>query len=131
MECPNCGGEMLAFQVSPEVREHLPDDRSGASICRRCLTVTPEDDPPSTYPDFTAIDDAFPADGEDAALVASLFALVDSLALYRREIEELATMAELRGIDVLLLLDRLAANDGIRPHFDVDRRRSQLEQLLE
>lgn len=130
MSCPVCGGPELAFSIPPAASEYLPDDRPGATICRRCLSVSPSDDPPADYPDFTVIDEAFPADGEAAAVVASLFALVDSLALYRAEIEALATLAERRGVDVLLLLDRLVANDAIRPHFDADRRRAQLEQLL-
>lgn len=131
MACPNCGGEMLVYPVPDQVRSHLPDDRSGASLCRRCLTVTPVDDPPDTSPDFSTISDAFPDDGADAVILASILALLDSLALYRREIEALASMAEARGIDVLLFLDRLAVSGRIQPHFDADRRRSQLEQLLE
>lgn len=130
MDCPNCGGDVLAFPVPDGVRDHLPDDRPGATICRTCLTVTPIDDPPETYPDFTQILDSFPDEGETGAVVASLLALVDSLALHRADIEALASMAEREGVDVMLLLDRLAVSGRIQPHFDIDRRRTQLEQFL-
>ncbi len=129
MVCSNCGGETLAFPVPEVVRDHLPDDRPGATICRTCLTVAPLDEPPDTYPDFTRLLDGFPA-GETGGVVASLLALVDSLALYRQDIEALATMAERDGVDVLLLLDRIAVSGRIQPHFDIDRRRTQLEQFL-
>ena len=129
MTCPNCGGETLGFPVPEAVRDHLPDDRPGAAICRDCLTVTPEDEPPEEYPDFDALLDGFPA-GETGAVVASMLALVDSLALYLQDIEALASMAEREGVDVLLLLDRIAASGRIQPHFDIDRRRTQLEQFL-
>ena len=131
MRCPTCDSEMLVSPIPGEVREYLPDDRPGAALCRRCLTVSPVDDPPETYPDFTAIAEAFPDDGDDAIVLVGILALLDSLALYRGEIEALATMAEARGIDVLLFLDRLVVAGRIQPHFDADRRRSQLEQLLE
>ncbi|MFB6268255.1 MAG: DUF6276 family protein [Halodesulfurarchaeum sp.] len=131
MSCPNCGAETLAFPVPASIREHLPDDRAGARLCQRCLTVTPADDPPADYPDFTAIADAFPRDGETAAILASMLALVDAIALYREEVEALATQAEVRGVDVMLALDRLAATAGVEPHFDVGRRKRQLEQLLD
>ena len=121
---------MLVFPIPERARPHLPDDRLGASICRDCLTAVPEDEPPESYPDFTTILDAFPEDGETGAIVASLLALLDSLALHRKDIEALATMAEEAGVDVMLLLDRIAVSGRIQPHFDIDRRRPQLEQLL-
>lgn len=131
MPCPNCGAAMLEFPVEPAVRDRLPEDRPGASICRRCLTVRPVDDPPSDYPDFRTIDEAFPTAGSDAAVLASILALVDSPALYRQEIDALASIAERRGIDVMLFLDRIARNESLEIAFDLDRRRSQLEQILE
>jgi hypothetical protein len=39
--------------------------------------------------------------------------------------------AERGGVDPLLVLDRLHAQGGVQPDFDLDRRRHQLEQLLE
>lgn len=129
MSCPSCGGETVAFPIPEGVREHLPDDRAGAAICTRCLTVTPDDDPPDDHPAFSERVPGFP-DGETGAVVACLLALVDSLALYRSEVSALADAAERRGVDVLLLVDRLDAAEGVDPHFDVPRRSRQLEQLL-
>lgn len=119
----------MAFPVSESVRQELPDDRAGAEICRDCLTVTSIETPPAEYPDFDAVLGDFPP-GEGGAAAASLLGLLDSLALYRGEIEALADLAEREGVDVLLLLDRLAASGRIQPHFDMDRRHHQLEQLL-
>lgn len=120
----------MAFPVPERVRQVLPDDRAAAEICRDCLTVTPIETPPSEDPDFDAILGDFPP-GEGGVAAASLLGLLDSLALYRGEIEALADLAEREGVDVLLLLDRLAASGRIQPHFDMARRRHQLEQLLE
>ncbi|MEE6209710.1 DUF6276 family protein [Salarchaeum sp. III] len=129
MACSLCGGDQLPFPVPAVARDHLPDDRPGAALCTRCLAVEPVDDPPGEYPAFSASIPGFP-DGEAGAIVACLFALADSLALYRAEVSALAGEAERRGVDVLLLIDRLAATDGIEPYFDVSRRSRQLEQLL-
>ncbi|QDX40381.1 DUF6276 family protein [Salarchaeum sp. JOR-1] len=129
MACSLCRSEQLAFPVPDVAREHLPDDRPGAALCTRCLAVEPVDDPPPERPVFSGSIPGFP-DGEAGAIVACLFALVDSLALYRAEISALASEAERRGVDVLLLVDRLASTDGVEPYFDVSRRSRQLAQLL-
>lgn len=121
---------MLAFPIPESVGPHLPDDRNGASICVDCLAAVPIDDPPAEYPDFTTIIEGFPEGGVTGATVASFLALLDSLALHRQDIEALAQMAEQDGVDVLLLLDKIAVSGRIQPHFDIDRRRPQLEQLL-
>ncbi|GAA0648407.1 DUF6276 family protein [Salarchaeum japonicum] len=129
MPCALCDGDQLSFPVPDAAGEHLPDDRPGAALCTHCLAVEPVDDPPSAYPAFSESIPGFP-DGEAGAVVACVFALVDSLALYRAEVSALADAAERRGVDVLLLIDRLAATDGVEPYFDVSRRGTQLEQLL-
>lgn len=129
MPCSLCDADQLRFPVPSAAREYLPDDRSGAALCTRCLAVEPVDDPPAEYPAFSESIPGFP-DGETGAIVGCLFALVDSLALYRAEISALAEAAERRGVDVLLLIDRLAATSGVEPFFDVSRRSTQLEQLL-
>ena len=131
MRCPTCGATTVEFAIPEPVRDEMPEDRPGATLCPRCLTVTPIDDPPADQPDWTAVHEAFPTDDAAGATVATLLTLVDSLALYRSEIEEIARHAESLGVDVMLVLDRLAADDGVDPHFDIDRRRPQLEQLLE
>ncbi|AKH96725.1 DUF6276 family protein [Halanaeroarchaeum sulfurireducens] len=131
MRCPNCGAPTVVFTIPEAVLDAMPETRPGAALCTRCLTVTPVDEPPDETPDWTAVHETFPTDDEAAATVGALLALVDSLALYRSEIEEIARHAESLGVDVMLVLDRLAADDGVDPHFDIDRRRAQLEQLLE
>jgi len=130
MDCPNCGAELLAFPVPDAVREYLPDDRASATLCTRCLQVAPSDESVTDYPDFSRASDAFPDDGETAAVLASLLALLDRLALNRQEVDDVAEIAERRGVDVLLFLDRVAADDGVDPELDVTRRRTQLEQLI-
>jgi len=129
MACSLCDGDQLSFPVPSVAREHLPDDRPGAALYTRCLAVEPVDSPPAEYPAFSESIPGFP-DGEAGAIVACVFALVDSLALYRSEVSALAREAERRGVDVLLLIDRLASTDGVEPYFDVSRRSRQLEQLL-
>ncbi|MDR5656418.1 DUF6276 family protein [Halodesulfurarchaeum sp. HSR-GB] len=129
MSCPNCGGPTVAYPIPDRARTHCPDDRAGAEICADCLTVSPLAEPPTDPPDFDAVLTDFPA-GEAGAIAASLLGLLDSLALYRGEIEALARLAEQAGVDVFLLLDRLDASGRIQPHFDIDRRRHQLDQLL-
>ena len=57
--------------------------------------------------------------------------LLDSLALHRPALEELLGAAERAGVDPLLVLDRLHAQGGVQPGFDLDRRRHQLQQLLD
>ena len=131
MHCPNCGAATVAFTIPDALQDAMPETRAGAALCTTCLTVTPLDEPPAESPDWTAVTETFPTDDEAAATVGALLALVDNLALYRTEIEAIARHAESLGLDVLLVLDRLAHDDEIDPHFDIDRRRPQLEQLLE
>jgi len=130
MSCSNCGGDELSFRVPDAVSDALPDDRPAATLCTNCLRVSPADDAPDAYPDFTAVSHAFPAGGETGAVVACLLALLDRLVVHRGDAERVATEAERRGVDVLLVLDRLAADDGLDPHLDLARRRRQLEQLI-
>lgn len=129
MSCPNCGGPTLAFSVPEAVRDHLPAEPEHAELCRDCLTLSPRAEPPTEEPDFTTILGDFPT-GEAGVTAAAFVSLLDSLALHRAGIEALAARAEEQGVDVLLLVDRIAASGRIQPHFDVDRRRPQLEQIL-
>jgi hypothetical protein len=130
MDCPNCGADLLAFPVPDSVRDHLPDDRASATVCTHCLQVAPSDDAVAEYPDFSRASDAFPEDGETAAVLACLLALLDRLALHREDADAVADIAERRGVDVLLFLDRVAADETVDPALDVSRRRTQLEQLI-
>jgi len=130
MPCQLCGADTVAFPVPDDLRAHLPDDRAGAELCTRCLAVAPVDDPPTDYPDFRAVSDAFPVNDDAGAALACLLALLDSLVLYRDELDHVATYAETRGADVLRFLERVDADPGLDPHFDVARRTRQLEQFL-
>lgn len=130
MACPACGGDLLPFPVPAALLDVLPDDRPGAAICPHCLTVVPEDDPPDTLPDFSEISDAFPTEPDRGVILAVLLALLDSPATYRTELESVAVTAEGRGLDVFLFLDRLQRDSSVSPHLALDRRSTQLEQLL-
>ncbi len=129
MSCPNCDGALLAFSVPEPVRAHLPEEPANAQICRDCLTLLPVEKAPDGQPDFSKILADFPT-GEAGVTAAAFISLLGSLALHRRDIEALAALAEEQGIDVLLLVDRIATSGRIQPHFDIDRRRPQLEQIL-
>jgi len=137
MTCPECGSEQVAFRVPADLREYLPEEPAFAAICTRCLALEPTgaDDPNgdgtevADDPDFSAISDAFPR-GDAGVAMALAVGLLDSLALYRSELESLLERVERGGTDPLLVLDRLDSDPEVEPAFDVDRRRTQVEQLL-
>jgi hypothetical protein len=129
MTCPECGGTTVEFAVPERLRDHAPEGGAHAAICATCLQVYPAADG-SSPPDFAPLGDFFPG-GDGGVALALATGLLGSLALNRREIVDLCEIAEVEGADVLLTLDRLAEADGIEPHFDLDRRRPQLAQLLE
>jgi hypothetical protein len=128
MDCPNCGAPMVSFAVPERFRDHAPEGSDHAALCPECLTLSTADAAPAD-PRFDRISSAFP-DGEAAVPLALAIGLLDSLALHRRDIEALLVAVEEAGTDPLLVLDRLHAQGGVDPAFDIDRRRSQLEQLL-
>lgn len=130
MTCQKCGSETVIAAVREDLLQYLPDDRPGVALCTHCLSVTPVDDPPEELPDFTRVSAAFPGDPDRALPVVLVLALLDSLALYREELDELAGVAERNGVDPLLVLDRLAGDTALDPAMDIDRRRDQLAQLL-
>lgn len=99
-------------------------------LCTRCLHVDPLDDPPEDVPNFQTVSTAFPSSPERALTIVVILALLDSVALYRSELDAVATIAEKRGVDTLLVLDRLAGDPALDPGFDLQRRRHQLAQLL-
>jgi len=130
MDCPECGTAMVAFDVPAEYRTHLPTSAAHAALCPACLAFEPADSAPSD-PRFDRVSDAFPTHAEGAVPLAVAVGLLDSLALHRDDIEALLAAAERAGVDPLLVLDRLAAQGAVRPRFDLDRRRHQLQQLLD
>jgi len=125
MECERCGGPMTRYQVPFDLRSHVETDH--AATCTRCLAGHPAE--AGGEPDFSTISDEFP-DGTAGAAMALALGKLDSLALNRDDIEALFAAVEAAGVDPLLVLDRLATQGNVRLHFDVDRRRRQLEQLL-
>jgi len=129
MECPNCRARTVVFDVPSEYRPHVPEGSDRAALCPECLTLVATDAPPK--PRFDRISEAFPSDAAAAVPLAIAIGLLDSLALHRRALEELVPAAEAAGADPLLLLGRLHVQGGVDPAFDLDRRREQLEQLLE
>jgi len=129
MTCPACGSEQLLLAVPADLREYLPEESERVAVCTHCLALEPTDDEPPESPDFARISDAFPG-GDAGVAMALAVGLLDSLALYRSEIAALLERVERGGTDPLLVLDRLDADSELEPHFDVDRRRTQAEQLL-
>jgi len=128
MDCPECGAETVAFVVPAVLREYAPGDGSVAAICTRCLRTYATDDG-AVDPAFGSVAPSFP-EGTAGVAFALVLGKLDSLALERDAIVALCEHAEREGADVLLALDRLAADSTLDPHFDPDRRRHQLEQLL-
>ncbi|WP_336134941.1 DUF6276 family protein [Natronomonas amylolytica] len=129
MDCPNCGAPMVSFAVPERFREHAPEESDHAALCPECLTLSAAESAPPT-PRFDRITGTFPED-EAAVPLAIAIGLLDSLALHRRDIEALLEAVEEAGTDPLLIFDRLQAQGGVDPVFDLERRRVQVEQLLE
>ena len=129
MTCPACGGDVVVFAVPPSLRSHAPGAGGTAAICASCLRTHPTDRPVAAEPPFETVHSAFPT-GEAGAALALTLGLLDSLALRRADIDDCCSHAERAGADVLLTLDRLATAGGVDPHFDADRRRVQLVEVL-
>jgi hypothetical protein len=133
MDCPKCGAATIAFEIPGELRGYVPGDEPTVALCTRCLTLHPAPETEaSAEPDFETVSDAFPR-GEDEGAIAMAMAvgLLDSFALYRREIETLIERVEHAGTDPLLILDRLAGDPGTEPAVDLRRRRQHLEGTLD
>ena len=135
MTCPECDSSLVPFVVPPELRAYVPDEREALAICTRCLSLHPTESVDSNLdtdsdPDFSRISESFPQ-GEAAVPMALMLGLLESLALYRTEIEHLFERVERSGSDPLLIIDRLAVQGSIHPRWDPERRRHQLEQFLE
>lgn len=128
MDCPDCGTEMVAFEVPAPARDAAPGDVS--AICPRCLALA-EADAPDNASDFSRIVETFPEDEAGAVMAVAVGLLVDSLVLNRETIARLLEDVSARGADPWLVLERLAASPTVQPDADVGRARVQLEQLLE
>jgi hypothetical protein len=128
MDCPDCRAPTVAFEVPEQFREHAPESSAHAALCQECLTLSAAESAPADPP-FDRVGEAFPTD-EAAVPMALAVGLLDSLALNRAAIEALLEATVEAGTDPLLVLDRLAAQGGVDPVFDLDRRRHQVEQLF-
>ena len=131
MDCPDCGSEAVVFTVSDDRREFVPGNETEVALCTHCLALHPAPAADTdAKADFTAVSPAFPAD-RAAVPMALAVGLLDSLAVYRSEVEALLERVECAGADPLLVLDRLAADPDLDPQVDLDRRRRQLESVRE
>jgi hypothetical protein len=128
MSCPACGGDLVSFAVPADLRAYAPDSGAHAALCATCLRTHAASDAPAD-PTFAAVHESFP-DGEAGAALALALGLLDSLALRRDAIDDCCSHAERAGADVLLTLDRLATAGELAPHFDIERRRHQLAEML-
>ena len=135
MSCPHCDGDLVAFRVPDDLREYAESDRM--TICSRCLRTAAveepgdDDDDPvqdAAEAEFSAVHDAFP-DGPGGVAFALAVGKLGSLALERAVIEDLLAAAERAGADVWLTFDRLATAGALEPHFDVERRTTQLRSF--
>lgn len=128
MHCTHCDVETVAFAVAPSLREYAPDESDAAAICPQCLRVVSATEGPME-PSFDTLGSSFPQ-GEAGVAMALLVGLLDSLALNRRAIEDVAAHVERHGADVFLTLDRLATTTAA-PSLDLDRRLAQLHSVLD
>jgi hypothetical protein len=127
MACSKCQGPVVAVAVPADLREGVGADVVG--VCTHCLARNPASEPDAD-PDWGAFGDAFP-DGEAAVPMALVLALLQSVALNRATLGVLVERVEAAGADPGLVLDRLATAGNVQPHYDLRRRRRQLEQLLD
>ena len=128
-QCPRCAGPRFTADVPAELTAYT--DAPALECCPRCLTVDPGD-PAAVDPDppFETVLRRFPTGTAGVALFLLLDKL-DSLALNRGEIESLVEWLESNGVDLFLTLDRLVADPEPEPPYDLQRRRDQLEALLD
>ncbi|MFB6296698.1 MAG: DUF6276 family protein [Halobacteriales archaeon] len=129
MDCPNCDRPLVAFRVPGELREYAPDGEF-AGICPDCLRLDSLTEAP-TEPDFGRILDSFPGGEAGRAMALGVGRLVESLALNRDGIATCFEYAADRGADPWLVVERLATAGSVQPDADLDRARTQLEQLLD
>ncbi|MFC6837193.1 DUF6276 family protein [Halomarina ordinaria] len=129
MTCPECAAPLVAFTVPDDVAAHVPEESASLALCSRCLALVASP-PPTGAPEFDRVSEAFP-EGDAGAAMAVGVGLLDSLALHRTDIEALFSFVEANGYDPLLVVDRLARQGSIQTPIDLDRRRHQLEQLME
>ncbi|MFD1598002.1 DUF6276 family protein [Halobellus rarus] len=129
--CEHCDRSLVLVDVPSDLREYAPENAGTVGSCPRCLRTYPVSDGDGA--DSGRADDlpaAIP-DGEGGVALLLALGLLDSLATNRAAIQSLIEHAEAAGADVFLTLDRLAADESVEAHVDLERRRRQLESLLE
>ncbi|MEZ3115093.1 DUF6276 family protein [Halobaculum sp. MBLA0147] len=129
-DCPTCSAGVVTVGVPTDLREYAPDDAAAVGLCPQCLTVTAVDsssaeDPPR----FDRVAPPFP-DGEAGVALALLIGKLPSLAVEKPAVRALRERAEAAGGDVVLTLDRLVAASDVEPHFALERKVVQMEQLV-
>lgn len=129
--CPRCRADAVGFTIPESLRPYVPGETEFASLCRVCLTLDPLEEPPEDDEPLSVVSEAIPDDADAAATIAVIVGLLESLALNRRDIQELIDRLETDGVDALLVLDRLTADPSLRPAIDLERRVFQLGQLLD
>jgi hypothetical protein len=128
LDCPECDTTLVTFRVPETLREYGPDSSATAGICPTCLRVQTTDSA-TDEPEFGRVLDTFPDEDAGVAL-ALLLGKLPSLTVERDAVATLRDAAERAGGDAVLTLDRLVGATGVEPHFDLDRRVVQMEQLL-
>lgn len=128
--CDRCRGETVVRPTPDDVP--VDDETRIVRVCTRCLAVTPAaGEPVDREWDPAEVSAALPSDPDAAVGVAVLVTLLDSLALNRRAIERAVAGLDAAGVDSLLTLERIEADERLEPIIDLPRRRAQLAQLLE
>lgn len=131
MACPACGDDATVAAVPERLREYVPENADRVAICSSCLSMLPSDESPADPAEVSALSDPMPADSEATVGVVVLVNLLESLAHNRAAIESVVDWLETRGVDVFLVLDRLAADPELEPAADLDRRLPQIEQFVD
>jgi hypothetical protein len=128
MRCPVCNAAVVTFDVPEEYQGHLPAETDHAGLCSRCLRLHPAEEGGD---DFEQLGEEFPQAEEVAVPMAIAIGLLDSLALNRREIEELLDVVINHGVDPILVVDRLQTQGSTDPAVDLNKRMQQFQQLME
>ncbi|AGN00304.1 hypothetical protein L593_01765 [Salinarchaeum sp. Harcht-Bsk1] len=125
MSCTRCDEPTVDLVVPESLQPYAQG--ATVSVCTNCLTV--EAGEGGSGHDLDAISEDLP-EGDAGVGTLLLVDLLDSLATNRADIEGLIDEIEADGADPMLALDRLANDPGLDPAVDIDRRRTQLEQLV-
>ena len=125
MPCVRCDAATVEIDVPESLQSYAP--AASVSVCTNCLTVAPADD--GDAGELDEISEDLP-EGDAGVGTLVLVDLLDSLATNRADIEGVVDVLEAEGADPMLALDRLANDPGLDPAVNIDRRRTQLEQLV-